>query len=97
MMELRRQFLVNTPLGVALVWAVTDKDTVELGMLFHTFQLETGEPWSWRNPDVRICGSNSARRHDDHTPIHLTPERLEFLKPHIARHRRSPFYSKVVN
>jgi len=89
------KFIVYTPLGPALCWAVTDDATVERFMIFHTWQLETKEPWSWTNPDVRIAGSNSGRRDDIHSSIYLTPERVEFLAPHIRRHKASPFYTKI--
>jgi len=97
MLELKHRFYLETPLGTALCWAASAGDTVEVALIFHTWQVETNEHWSWANPDVRICGSTTARRHDDHTPIHLSEERIEFLKPHIARHRHSPFYDRVVN
>lgn len=95
MIELRRRFVLNTPLGPALCWGVTTRDTVEVAMLFHVWQTETNEPWNWANPDVRIAGSNSARRHDAGTPIYLSEERIAFLLPHILRHTQSPFYWKV--
>lgn len=97
MIELAHQFILNTPLGPALCWAVTPSDTVERFTIFHTWQLETKEPWDWSGPDVRIAGSTTARRDDDGSPIHLTEARIDFLLPHIARHRKSPFYSRVVN
>jgi hypothetical protein len=89
------RFFVNTPLGTALVWAVSDEDTVELGMRFHTWQIETKEPWTWSNSHVRIGGSITARRGDWHTPIHVSDDMLEMLIPHIRRHKQSPFYWKV--
>lgn len=92
---LRRRFYLETPLGPALCWATTDDEHQEIGLWFHTWQLETKEPWSWMNPDVRIGGSQTMRRSDTHSPIHLSDERLEFLRPHILRHTLSPFYSKV--
>jgi hypothetical protein len=95
MRELRRRFYLNTPLGAALCWAVSAADAVEVAMVFHTWQLETNEPWSWANPDVRIAGSNSARRPDISSPIYLSEDRIEFLLPHIKRHTRSPFFWKV--
>lgn len=95
MTELKQRFIVNTPLGPALVWAISADHTVEFAMLFHTFQLETNEPWSWTNPDVRLAGSQSARRADWSTPIHISPERLADLMPHIRRHTQSPFYWQV--
>lgn len=95
MRELRRRFIVNTPLGPALVWAISAADTVELGMIFHTFQLETKEPWNWSNQDVRIAGSTSARRADWASLIHLSEERVAFLMPAIRRHTQSQFYWKV--
>ena len=97
MIELRRRFYLDTPLGPAVCWAVNADEAVEFAVIFHTFQLETHEHWSWSNADVRIGGSTTARRHDEHSPIFLSDQRIEFLAPHIARHRQSPFYSKVVN
>lgn len=96
-MELREKFYLHTPLGLAQCYAITLKNAVEVAVIFHTWQLETKEPWSWANPDVRIASSATARRDDEHTPIYLSPKRLKDMGPHILRHKLSPFYDRVPN
>lgn len=90
-----QKFILNTPLGPAVCWAVDPDDTVELGLRFYTWQMETNEHWTWRNPEVRLAGSVTAARPDTSSPIHLSEDMLEFLLPHIRRHHMSPFYWKV--
>jgi hypothetical protein len=90
-----QKFIVNTPLGPAVCWGVDPDDTVELGLRFFTWQIETGESWTWRAAEVRIGGSVSAARSDVTSPIHVSDDMLEMLIPHIRRHTLSPFYWKV--
>jgi hypothetical protein len=93
--ELKQRFYVYTPLGVALCVGYIFGRTEEQYLLHVCWQLETKEQWTWANSEVRLCGSNTAKRDDYHSPIHLGDDRLEFLLPHIKRHKDSPFYWKV--
>ena len=93
--ELKSRYYVYTPLGLALCVGWKHGQTEEQYLLHICYQLETKEQWTWPNSEVRICGSNTAKRDDTHSPIYLNEERLEFLLPHIRRHRNSPFYNQV--
>lgn len=54
-------FDVITPLGPAIcVGLVDDTDNVE----WVTFIKSTGEPWFWRNPDIRLLGDATSGRPD---------------------------------
>jgi hypothetical protein len=79
-----------TPLGVAEAHFLL-AETSEVPYQWGCFQCETKENWWWPNDQVRIIESVSASRSAAHSPIHLSDEKLETLKPHIARHFYSPF------
>lgn len=82
-----------TPLGVAEAHFLR-VETSEVPYQWGCFQCETKENWWWPNDQVRIVESISAGRSAVHSPIHLDPNILETLKPHIARHFHSPFQEK---
>ena len=88
-------FYVETPLGVAEVKWLRTTDVVEITAQFGVFQCETKENWWWPNSEVRLCGSNSAKRDDCHSPIYLSDERVAFLMPHIRRHKKSELFWRL--
>lgn len=86
---------LETPLGPAEAHWLAVPEADETPAHFGVFQCETKENWWWPNDQVRIRASASASRGDSRSPIHLSPERLSALRPHILRHKKSPFYEFV--
>jgi hypothetical protein len=84
-----------TPLGEAEAHFLANSETFEVPITYGCFMLETKENWWWPNTQVRLCESVSALRSSAHSPIHLPDDLFEELKPHILRHKRSPFYERA--
>lgn len=94
-LELKKTFFVNTPLGTAEAFFLDSGDTIERACLVGVFQCETKEFWWWPNNQVRLCHSISAMRSLEQSPIHLSDEMVDTLKQHILRHAESPFHYRV--
>lgn len=84
-----------TPLGIAEAHFIWVRPSFEVPVNFGCFQRETKENWWWNNQQVRLCESISLGRPGNHSDIFLSDEMLEELKPHILRHKGSPFYDKM--
>lgn len=84
-----------TPLGKAEAHFVRDDDTLETPAIFGCFQCETKESWWWSQQHVRLCESISGARAGSHSPIMLSSDMLESLRPHILRHKESPFHGAI--
>lgn len=84
-----------TPLGVAEAHFYEVPEGVETHPMWHTFQVESKEPWVWPNPLVRICDSVSGMRDKAHSPIVVDEEYLDSIKPHIMRHQKSPLFERA--
>jgi len=87
--------LLLTPLGVAEAHFLEISGDVETNAFWLCFQVETKEQWEWPAPLVRLCGSISGMRTNSHSPIMVSDEYLETLRPHVLRHKKSPFYGRV--
>lgn len=95
-LELKKTFFVNTPLGTAEAFFLeSDVGLVERPVLVGVFQCETKEFWWWPNNQVRLCHSISAMRSLEQSPIHLSDDMMDTLKPHILRHTESPFHYRL--
>lgn len=81
-----------TPLGLAEAHFLQVHESAEVAAVWGTFIIETKENWFWPNHQVRLCESFTADRGGAYTPFHLSADMLKTLKPHIRRHKGSPFY-----
>lgn len=88
-------FYLFTPLGPAEAHFVWGSATYEVPVSWGCFMCETKENWWWPNTQVRLCESITAMRSDQHSPIYVSDELLETLRPHILRHKKSPFYERM--
>lgn len=80
-----------TPLGEAEAHFISC-DGLELPAMWGVFQCETLENWFWPNNQVRLMRSISANRHATASLIYLSSDAIDSLRPHILRHKLSPFY-----
>lgn len=85
-----------TPLGKAEAHFLWNSDSFEVSASYGCFMDETKENWWWPNTQVRLCESITAERSREHTDFHLSDALLETLRPHILRHRKSPFYEWAI-
>lgn len=84
-----------TPLGEAEAYWIQVPEDGDTYAFFVCFQKETKECWVWPNPHVRLVDSISSMRGKDHSPIHISDSLFETMKPHILRHKKSPFYERA--
>lgn len=84
-----------TPLGPAEAHWLVCSDTFEVSINYGCFIIETKENWWWPNTQVRLCESITAGRDDQHSPIYISDELFQTLRPHILRHNKSPFYKRA--
>ncbi len=85
--QLSTPLYVVTPLGPAIAHFMFNNGADH--WLFGVFQEETGECWFFPNYEIRLARNLSDERHQI-TPFKLPADRLAALRPHIARHARSP-------
>lgn len=86
-----------TPLGVAEAHFLESPEGSETNAMWTCFQVETKECWQWPNPLIRLCESISAIRSIEHSPIEIADDYFETLRPHILRHKQSPFYERATS
>lgn len=86
-----------TPLGIAEAHFLWVRPSFEVPVNFGCFQRETKENWWWDNKVVRLCESISAGRSGNHSPIFLSDDLFDELRPHILRHKQSPFYKRAAS
>jgi hypothetical protein len=86
---------VVTPFGIAEAHFYESPESFEVNAVWTCFQVETKENWLWPSPLVRICESISGMRDDEYTSFAVSEEYFEMLRPHILRHRRSPFFERA--
>jgi hypothetical protein len=90
LVQLQVPLYVVTPHGPAVAHLIYHNGADH--WLFGVFQEETGECWFFPNYEIRLAKNLSEERHAL-TPIVLSRERLEALRPHILRHSQSPLYA----
>lgn len=84
---------VVTPLGDAEAHFLQVPNGHENHATYGCFQLETGENWWWPNPLVRLrLAASVTGQRAGQTGFQLDAAYLDKLKPHVARHRKSPLY-----
>jgi hypothetical protein len=87
---------VFTPFGVAEAHFLEVPKGFETNSVWTCFQVETKECWQWPNPMIRICESISGMRSGEYSPFMISDEYFATLRPHILRHKHSPFYKRAV-
>lgn len=84
-----------TPLGDAEAHFLQVPEGFETSSVWGCFQCETKENWWWPNQQVRLLGSLTAMRSKDVSDIFVPQDLLDDLRPHILRHKLSPFNLKL--
>lgn len=84
-----------TPFGVAEAHFFDTPEGFETNAVWCCFQVETKENWLWPSPLVRLCESISGMRDGDYSPFQVSDTYFEELRPHILRHKDSPFYERA--
>jgi hypothetical protein len=88
-------FLI-TPLGDAEAYFLQAPLSNDTYVYWGVFIKETKENWWFDNTVVRICESVTARRSGEHSEIYISDGLFETLRPHIIRHKKSPFYLRAL-
>jgi hypothetical protein len=96
LIRIEPHIFVMTPLGRAEAHFLLSPDNVEVYAEWCCFQSETKENWWWPAPMVRLCSSITGIRDGEHSDIIVSDEYLETLRPHILRHKESPFYDRCM-